>query len=205
MSRIQQLYNDGFKYLLEEKFEEALDVFDQCLKTDPNFSQAHGAKGLALMRRADRDWHAALACLDKALSLNPADAAMWDTKGHILGQVGAYTEALYCLERSISLTEPLKDRENDSRAIYMTALIDESWIFTDGFLEFDKAIECCKKVLKLDPDHQDAKRNMGVARDRKQHGQALAVTGTKNCPYCKAIMYYWARYCPMCGRTLHLP
>ena len=205
VSRLEQLYNDGVKYLLEEKFERAVDLFDECLKIAPDSGGVHDAKGLALMRRSDRDLKIALSCFDKAISADPGSAMSWEHKGHALGQLGAYTEALHCLERAISLTEPLAKTENAAREVYFSALNDEAWILIDGFSEFDKAIECCKKVLRLDRRHQDARQNLKVALERKRHGQALTVSGIKNCPYCKAMMYYWAKYCPTCGRMLHLP
>lgn len=205
ISRLERLYNDGVKNLLDEKFEKAVDLFDECLKTAPDFSGAYDAKGLAFMRRADRDLKVALSCFDKAISADPGSATSWEHKGHALGQLGGYTEALYCLERAISLTEPLAKTENAARELYISALNDEAWILIDGFSEFDKAIECCNKILDIDHGHQDAKQNVKIAIERKRHGQALTVSGIKNCPYCKAITYYWAKYCPTCGRMLHLP
>lgn len=204
-SKLEFLYTDGVKYLLDEKFEKAVNLFDECLKISPDFSLAHDAKGLAFMRRADRDLKVALSCFDKAISADPGNATSWEHKGHALGQLGGYNEALQCLERAISLTEPLAKTDNDARETYISALNDEAWILIDGFSEFDKAIECCHKILDFDHEHQDAKQNVKIALERRMHGQALTVSGTKNCPHCKATMYYWAKYCPMCGRPLHLP
>jgi tetratricopeptide (TPR) repeat protein len=50
----------------------------------------------------------ALACLDKAIKLNPNFADAWDMKGFILARLGKYEEALDCYNKADELEHRLK-------------------------------------------------------------------------------------------------
>lgn len=202
----EEFYKKALQCLNKEQFEEAISYCDQALKdhgADPRVrSTFYDLKGLTLMRRSDHDLRTALAFLNTAIEEAPTNYFAWAHKGEVMGREAKYTEALYCLERAIALTERRIDTDEDARTIYLTSLNDKAWILVDGFQEFDGAIECCKKALGVDPYYEDAKINKRIAEEKKKIGQATAVGGIKRCPHCGAIVYPWSVYCPMCGKKM---
>ena len=71
MSSTKELVQSGKKYLIECKFNEALDCFEQSLVSDPHNPNLLNLKGVAL--RSLGRYKEALECYNKSLELDPRD------------------------------------------------------------------------------------------------------------------------------------
>lgn len=67
----KRLYREGVKYALAGLYSQAAQIFQQAVKLDPQFADAHFALGHAY---ADMGrWQNAIDCFQRALALNPKD------------------------------------------------------------------------------------------------------------------------------------
>ena len=90
----------------------------------------------------------ALELIEKALNINPLNYKAWADKGFLLKQMGEYDSALMCLSRAISLKDD-----------FIPPLYNKGVLL--GLLgRFEEAVETYGEVLKLDPNHTLAKRDL---------------------------------------------
>lgn len=82
-----------------QRYDEALQVFDQTLSQNPHFIWIWPEKGFTLvaMQRYDE----ALQMFDQALSLNPNLDYVWDNKGDTLVRLGRYEEAIQAYNQAL--------------------------------------------------------------------------------------------------------
>lgn len=198
----EQLYNKGIESLERRRFEEAAKFFKQCIEKCPDNSHCWCALGVTLLRRADQDWDNALIALEVAVEKDPANFYAWVSRGEVLGRKGAYLTALYSFEKGIALTEEIIDSDAGARKMYIEAQNGKAWVLIDGFNEFDKALECCEEVLRLDKNNHLAIQNKEIALKRKALGHPLLVRRLSECPFCKTTIYEISNYCPNCGNKL---
>src|ERR1043165_4414835 len=72
----KRLYREGVKYALAGLYAQAAQIFQQAVKLDPQFEDAHFALGHAY---ADMGrWQNAIECFQRALALNPKDVEAQD-------------------------------------------------------------------------------------------------------------------------------
>ena len=71
-SESKRLYKEGVKYALAGLFTQAAEIFQQAVKLDPEFADAHFALGHAYFDMGQ--WQKAADCFQRALELNPNDA-----------------------------------------------------------------------------------------------------------------------------------
>ena len=88
--------------------------------------------------------------IEKAININPLNYRAWSDKGYILKQLGELETALLCLDRSLALNRDFVG----------------SW-YNKGVLlgllgRFDEALNCYQEVLKHEPEHELAQRDMNV-------------------------------------------
>ena len=75
-SESKRLYKEGVKYALAGLFPQAVAIFQQAVKLDPGFADAHFALGHAY---ADMGrWESAIASFQRAIELNPKDLEAQD-------------------------------------------------------------------------------------------------------------------------------
>jgi len=199
---LEQLYRKGIEHLENEQFEDAIRFFNHGIEKCKENSNFWCARGVALLRRADRDWDNALIAFEVALEKDPENFHAWVSRGEALGRKGAYLEALYSFDRAIALTDSYKHSDDGSRKMYIEAQNGKAWVLIDGFNEFDKALKCCSEVFKLDKGNHVAKQNQKIAKERKVLGHSRLVRGTIDCPSCKTTLYELSKYCPNCGNKL---
>jgi len=118
---------------------EARAALETALARDPNASEAYVAKGL-LNFYLDWDWQGAIDALERAIALNPGNAAAYNRYADVLLAVGRLDEAL---------AMSIKSKELDPVSVSPTH--DLGWFyFTEG--RFDLAEEQFAAARKLHPD-----------------------------------------------------
>jgi tetratricopeptide (TPR) repeat protein/ribonuclease BN (tRNA processing enzyme) len=142
-------YIQGMIDLLDEKWGEALQHFDQVIKRDPQFFKAWNFKGFAL----DELWRyeEALACYDKALEINPRYEFAWNIKGITLKNSGRYEEALACYDKALEINPEYETVWNNKGSVLLR------------LGSYEEALECYDKALEINPENKTAKYNRHLA------------------------------------------
>ena len=88
--------------------------------------------------------------IEKAISLNPLNSRAWADKGFILKQLGELESALLCIDRALALNRN-----------FISPWYNKGVLL--GLMgKFEEAISCYEEVLKQDPQHALAQRDMNV-------------------------------------------
>lgn len=85
----------------DNRFAEAIPLYDQAIAIDPDFTEAWMAKGVVLHNLGS--YEEALGCIDHALALDPGNPTAWSLKGSILESAGRAEEAATCHEKARDL------------------------------------------------------------------------------------------------------
>lgn len=93
----------GQSLLDMDKPAEALDCFEEILRSEPNHAEALVKKGVALeeLRRTDE----ALQCYDRAIAANSDLTIAYLQKGGLFNRLERYEEALQCYEQALHAQE----------------------------------------------------------------------------------------------------
>jgi tetratricopeptide (TPR) repeat protein len=94
-------YNEAKSLDEQQRYKEAIDVYDQAIKLDPEFAKAWIGKGLDLNMLNNYD--DAIDCLNKAIELDPHDIDAWRWKGTVLRNAGKYGEAIVAYNKAIEI------------------------------------------------------------------------------------------------------
>jgi tetratricopeptide (TPR) repeat protein len=130
---------------------EAIKNYEEALRLDPDFADAHGNRANILAAAGFPD--EALKAFDRALALNPNSPADWLNRGALLQDLGRYDEALANYDKAIGL-DPHFAQGHSNRAIVLSQMgqIDEtrgvrqSKHYDAAKVAFDKAIEINPKM-----------------------------------------------------------
>ena len=111
-------------------------MYDDVRVTDPLFEE-----GLGYLE--SKEYHKAIKCFDKAIEIDPKNAAAWSEKGYALNELGNFLEAIKCFDKAIEI---------DPKNIFAyrgkgDALRRSRW-HKEAIKCFDKAKECYDKNLK---------------------------------------------------------
>ncbi|MBF0362076.1 MAG: methyltransferase domain-containing protein [Oligoflexia bacterium] len=139
----REYLNRAFEKEEQEKFSEALDLFDQALKIDPNNVNALMCKGGSLLENFQKAQDA-LKIFNKVIELNPPfilDAYVF--KGIALKKLENEAESKFALEMAISFNP----KEDDARGFYHKA---RALCLLNKNIE---AIEMLKKAFSLNQKH----------------------------------------------------
>jgi len=143
------------------RFDETIVFCDETLKINSKFSRAWGGKGNALSGLGKHQ--SALACYDKAISLEPKQIlTFWFSKGVVLIRLERYQEALSCFN------EVLKIDPNHINSLYKKGCI------LIRLERYQEALSCFNEVLKIDPNHINSLYVKGTGLMRlKKNQEAL--------------------------------
>ena len=98
---MSSLVTKGLELELDEKYEEAIQCYDEALKINPNDESVWENKADAL---ASLDkYEEALQCYDEALEINPENEHALTMKGTGLFQLKKYDEALQCYDEALQI------------------------------------------------------------------------------------------------------
>jgi tetratricopeptide (TPR) repeat protein len=135
----------GAAYERNQQFDEAERAFKQCLERSPDFAEALNYLGYMW---ADRNVNLAeaRAMIEKAVKLEPKNAAFLDSLGWVLYRLGQPREALKYLQQSIE-----NSKEPDS------TLYDHLGDIYHTLQQPDQAREAWRKSLAIEPNEDKAK------------------------------------------------
>ena len=102
-TRVEMLLGKGLSMLNLDKPEEALNCFDEVLKSDPNNSEALVRRGIALERL--QMLNEALESYDRAIAANDSMTIAYLHKGGLFNRMERFDEALACYEQALRTQE----------------------------------------------------------------------------------------------------
>jgi tetratricopeptide (TPR) repeat protein len=165
------------------RLPEAIEYYDRVLKLNPDRSEAHNNRGVALLNLGDSD--EAIASFERAVAINPAYADALRNLGVANFQQGNANEAVAAYQRVIALNpedvaahtgmgDALKSlgRLDAAAKAYRSALgIDGSLSELHNTLglclhecgQTDEAVVCFQRAVKCDPNRTDGHENLGAA------------------------------------------
>jgi preprotein translocase subunit SecA len=112
---INQLYEDGYRFMDEDKFREAAECFKRILIIEPSLNNARNQLGLALSYAQEDE--KALVQFRKLIELDPTNATFHSNLAHVLSDLKRYAEALTYATRAREL-----DKENINIVILIADL-----------------------------------------------------------------------------------
>lgn len=156
------LVDKGNDLLDEGKVDEAMECFEEALRTNPGDADALLGKASCFMDSGKFD--EALEWLDRALELDDRNALVWSSKGFCLGTIGRTEDALDCMEKALGI-DPTSAHAWGGKGL---ALMDKG--------DFEAAMECFDRVLEIFPDDVPAKvHKANCLNELQRHKEALAL------------------------------
>ena len=132
-----------------ERYDEAIEAFNEAIRLDPNDPQTWSAKGISLMMQGKYD--GAIKAYDEAIKLDPNDALIWNSKGIALGKQEKYDEAVEAFNEAIKIDPNYAgDWNNKGNAL---AELER----------YDEAIEAFNEAIRLDPNYAEAWTAKGIS------------------------------------------
>jgi tetratricopeptide (TPR) repeat protein len=151
------LNREGVNYLIENKFESALEKFNAAIKIEPKNKKflSNKANTLNNLKR----YPSAIKSADKALEIDPTYQVAKVDKANALNAQGSeflnnnnnYEKALAKFNSAIEL-DPNEKNYYSNKAAALTFL-----------KKYKEAIEACDQCLQIDPDYTSAKKRKAYA------------------------------------------
>ena len=132
-----------------ERYDAAIESYEQAIKVNPNYAETHMNKGSALQEKGKLD--AAIESFNKALSINPYHSIAHFNMGNALDKKGELDAAMVCYKKAIKI------KPDYAEAYFNMGIVLEN----KG--ELGAAMESYKQAIKIKPDHAEAYNNMGNA------------------------------------------
>jgi len=98
---LDELFTDGQFKLMDEEFDEAIEIFTKVLQEDHGQGKVYQARAVAYLKKGDKK--AALKDIERAVECNPENPRFHFHKGAILFQQDMLDEAIESLSRAIDL------------------------------------------------------------------------------------------------------
>jgi tetratricopeptide (TPR) repeat protein len=167
-------------------------MYDDVRVTDPLFEECLGYL-------ESKEYHRAIKCFDKAIEIDPKNAAAWSEKGYALNKLGNLLEAIKCFDKAIEIDPKNAAVLNDKGTILLDLKeYNEAIECFDKAIEIEKrtekrpiylynkglalrrleknneAIECYGKAIEINPNLADAWKDVGlVLKDSRRHKEAI--------------------------------
>jgi tetratricopeptide (TPR) repeat protein len=186
------LSNLGFAYLVNGKYDEAANIFQNITEFKPFDS----ALGLGLVYGMQGDYVKALNAFDNATQLNPQNAYAWNYKGIILSKQRNYREAIEAFNNATRLDSEFALAWNDKgnalahsgkynesiqaydKAIELNPQYSEAWdnkgaaLYNLGM--YDKSVNAYNKAIQIDPNNSNALIYKAIALEKLNKTQSSA-------------------------------
>lgn len=153
----------------QQRYEEALGLFDRALKNNPRHPEALNNRGNVLKEL--KRYEEALASYDKSLSVRPGDAETYANRGVVLLELTRYDEALSIFDRALYI------RNNHAEAW------NNRGVALQELKRYDEALLSIEKALALRKEYAEAWNNRGNILFRQERFEEAAAS------YDKAIVY----------------
>ncbi len=86
-------YNEGVSLMKAKQFGRAQAKFEQAVKQDPGFAEAHNNLAFCLRKQGSQNFQKSLDHYDKAIALNPKLAVAYEYRGVLFTQMGRKADA----------------------------------------------------------------------------------------------------------------
>jgi tetratricopeptide (TPR) repeat protein len=86
-------YNEGVSLMKAKQFARAQVKFEQAVKQEPGFAEAHNNLAFCLRKQGSQNFQKSLAHYDKAISLKPKLAVAYEYRGVLYMQLGRKADA----------------------------------------------------------------------------------------------------------------
>jgi tetratricopeptide (TPR) repeat protein len=130
-------------------------TYDDVKVTDPLFEE-----GLGYLE--SKEYHKAIRCFDKAIEIDPKNAAAWGEKGHALNELGNLLEAIKCFDKAIEI-DPKNAFAYRGKG---DALRRSRW--------HKEALRCFDKAIEIDPKNAVILNDKGsTLLDLKEFNEAI--------------------------------
>jgi tetratricopeptide (TPR) repeat protein len=88
-----KVYNQGVDFLHAKKFAAAQTKFEQAIRDNPNFAEAHNNLGFTLRQQGPQNYSKALDHYNKAIELKPNMAETYEYRGVLFTKMGRRADA----------------------------------------------------------------------------------------------------------------
>ncbi|HSD45643.1 MAG TPA: tetratricopeptide repeat protein [Pyrinomonadaceae bacterium] len=171
--RVKELLEKGKEFYRNDQDEEAVASFQEALKLDPDFPEAHfrlglGYKALGKQEEAEAEYKKAVESYKKYLADHENDPEAHYDLGQTYAGLGQYSEAI----REYRLATKLK--EGDADIFY------DLGVAHTKLAQYDAAAVAFSKSLEIDPENyraqdglDEAKAGIKRIRDGRKHQEDL--------------------------------
>ena len=145
---VEEIFNSALKNHQENKFEEAKDLYDQILKINPNYAQAHNNLGVIFQN--SKEYQKAIKCYEKAIEIIPNYSNAHNNLGIIFKENGDTQKAINYYEKAIEI---------DSN--YLNPYLNLGKLFQEAE-EYQKAKNYYEKAIEIQPNNLVSNFNLGI-------------------------------------------
>lgn len=139
---------DALKKL--EKYEEAVEAYNEAIKINPQYAEAWRGKGGSLFNIKKYD--ESVEAYDEAIRINPQYSQAWNGKGSSLFEQGKYDDAVKAFDEAIRI-DPQYALAWYNKGVYLALHLGN----------YEQAIECYKRAVEIDPSFKYAWENLADA------------------------------------------
>jgi tetratricopeptide (TPR) repeat protein len=100
-------YNDGVKLLQAKQYQQAQAKFEEAVKRDPRFAEAHNNLAFTLRKQSAANFPQSLQHYNTAIQLKPGLAQAYEYRGVLYAQMGRRSDALADLAKLRTLNPKL--------------------------------------------------------------------------------------------------
>lgn len=155
------LFSYGSNLLALGKVDSAIAVFKKIFANFPTDAMAKNHLGYTLvdLNRNAEELKWGISLIDEALALNPDDVAYKDSKGWALYREGKFREAL-------ALMEEVEAKQDSFPEMFLrdTSIFAHLAAICQALSLKDRAVGYYEKVLSIDPQNENAKRQIEILK-----------------------------------------
>ena len=110
-----KVYNQGVDLIRAKKFAAAQIKFEQAIRDNPNFAEAHNNLGFTLRQQGPQNYGKALEHYNKAIQLKPSMAETYEYRGVLFAKMGNKSDA----EKDLATLKKLNPKLADQLADFL--------------------------------------------------------------------------------------
>ena len=154
------LYKKANTFYELQRYQEALNNYQQAIEIKPEYAQAWNGQAKALY---ELDSHQeALSAYDKAIELEPNYLDSWKGRGFALNKLKRYQEAIYSFDKALKLQPESPE------------ILNAKGQALSNLKRYDEAINSYDKAVEFNPDYDQALYNKAwVLYSLKRYKDAL--------------------------------
>ena len=178
---INEIFSLAVKNHQEGKNDIALKLYNQVLKIDPNYADAHNNLGVIFQNQMNHE--KAKECYEKAIAINPNYADAHNNLGIIYSDLGKNQKAKEYYDKAIVINPDYANAHNNLGNIFQklgnlqkakecyekAIVINPNYVNAHNNLseifiklkDFQKAKGCLEKIIEINPNNADAHNNIG--------------------------------------------